>query len=112
MTVKSLAAGMIDKAIDDMRSTRPSPTEGTAEETHRRKARHWKEHRVSALCWLASRAAMVWFDGVGIDQRACLERTGWVQHAKDALADHRAGRIQLDLEVRQHLRSTIIAMEG
>lgn len=70
------------------------------------------KHRVSGTCWLASVDATPWFDLVGVDQRYCLNRIGWTDHAERLLRDSRRGWCKrLSTEERRFLRTmaTVLA---
>lgn len=45
------------------------------------------ERRLGATVWLASKAALCWFDRIGIGQRYGLWKMGWQVHAEELLAD-------------------------
>ena len=74
-SLRRLASAMITQAIKDMdkhraRTDRPNRV---------------REQHISATLWLASAEATVWFDAVGIDQAAALERLGWEGRAQKLL---------------------------
>ena len=45
---------------------------------------------VDAVCWLASKAGIKWFDAARIDQASALFRLRWDIYAKDILSDDEA----------------------
>jgi hypothetical protein len=74
--VNRLVSAMILQAIKDMRA-RPEPGA----------ARPILEQRTTAILWLVSTRATRWFDCVGINQVAALERVGWEAEAEELLDD-------------------------
>ena len=73
--LRRLASAMITQAIKDMdkrmaQASRPNRV---------------REQHITATLWLASAEATVWFDAVGIDQAAALERLGWADRAQKLL---------------------------
>jgi hypothetical protein len=68
---------MITQAIKDMDKRR-----ARADRPNRVREQH-----ISATLWLASVEATVWFDAVGIDQAAALERLDWAGRAQKLLDD-------------------------
>ena len=42
--------------------------------------------RLEATVWLASKAAVEWFDACGLDQGYTLARAGWPAHARELLS--------------------------
>lgn len=43
--------------------------------------------RVSAICWLGSKASTKWFDLAEIDQAFALRRLRWSEYAEDILSN-------------------------
>ena len=73
--LRRLASAMITQAIKDMdkrmaQASRPNRV---------------REQHITATLWLASAEATVWFDAVGIDQAAALERLDWATRAQNML---------------------------
>jgi hypothetical protein len=75
--IQALVSDMIERAWRDM-----IEQEATTE-------------RLSALAWLASSWAGVWFAGLGIDQQWFLEQIKWADHAEDFWA-------RAKVQYRQH----------
>jgi len=76
-SLRRLAGAMITQAIKDMDKRR-----ARADRPNRVREQH-----ISATLWLASAEATVWFDAVGIDQAAALERLDWAGRAQKLLDD-------------------------
>ena len=74
-SLRRLAGAMITQAIKDMDKRR-----ARADRPNRVREQH-----ISATLWLASVEATVWFDAVGIDQAAALERLDWAGRAHKLL---------------------------
>ena len=60
---RALAVAMVCHAVKDMRDT------GVQSTTQLRYGRSKTELRIGATVWLASKAAMWWFDNIGVEQR-------------------------------------------
>jgi len=76
-SLRRRAGAMITQAIKDMDKRR-----ARADRPNRVREQH-----ISATLWLASVEATVWFDAVGIDQAAALERLDWAGRAQKLLDD-------------------------
>lgn len=95
---RSLAADMIEVALDDMKRLRPLKTSSHGLSRPRHRPRGYRaptvnqDHfgcRVRAAAWLASKGATPWFEAAGLDQKAVLEKTGWVAAASSLLTSIR-----------------------
>ena len=93
-SLRRLASAMITQAIKDMdkrmaRTDRPNRV---------------REQHITATLWLASAEATVWFDAVGIDQAAALERLDWATRAQNMLDNP---PLLLEADERRFLREGI-----
>jgi len=77
---RALAAAMVLHAVKDMRD------KGVQSRTQLRYGRDKTELRLEAIVWLGSKAAMWWFEHIGVEQRYGLSRMGWPAHAEEVLA--------------------------
>ena len=77
---RALAAAMVLHAVKDMRD------KGVQSRTQLRYGRDKGELRLEAIVWLGSKAAMWWFEHIGVEQHYGLSRMGWPAHAEEVLA--------------------------
>lgn len=112
------------QAVRDLQRPRPRPRKRgkwTASES-----RDWHHARVSAACWLASRAAAPYFDALGLDQLDALAGMreaptpgqveagpvrGWAYWARDILRCHTCGEHRLKPPVAAHIRRALAILD-
>ena len=92
---------MVQHAVRDMRD------KGVQSKTQLRYGRDKAEIRLEAIVWLGSKAAMWWFEYIGVEQRYGLSRMGWPAHAEEVLA---AGGRKLRAADRQVLEAGLDAL--
>ena len=98
---RALAAAMVLHAVKDMRD------KGVQSRTQLRYGHDKGELRLEATVWLGSKAAMWWFEHIGVEQRYGLSRMGWPAHAEEVLA---AGGRKLSASDRRVLETGLDAL--
>ena len=61
----------------------------------------WTDY-VTAVVWLASSRATIWFDILGFNQERCLLGINWCEHALNLLMDERADLSEEEKFLLQH----------
>jgi|TARA_R110000824_G_scaffold366487_1_gene555143 hypothetical protein len=80
---KSLAVAIIHQAVQEMRDTELQSKKQIRKAMGHDKARL----RISAVLWLASTRAAMWFERCDLDQNYALSKMKWAEHAQELLDD-------------------------
>ena len=90
----ALALAIVYHAVREMRDT------GVQSEEQLRPLQGFGKERLrlDATVWLASKAAVEWFDHIGVEQLYGLWKMGWQAHAEELLADE-----FVQISSREHL---------
>jgi len=80
---KALAVAIIHQAVQEMRDTELQSKKQIRKAMGHDKARL----RISAVLWLASTRAAMWFERCDLDQNYALSKMKWAGHAQELLDD-------------------------
>ena len=81
---KALALAMIHQAVEEMRDVEPQ-SKKQIRQKGKLGCRDKERLRISAIVWLASARAAMWFERCGLDQSHALGKMEWAGHARELL---------------------------